>query len=151
MVSVSAVTGSLLVILIVNRVVCPTQVVVRLKLLLREGGSTAATWSVALAGSSLVIGTMVPLSSPDEVNSLAGMVLIKFPGVVEVTATVTVQDPGEPPLWRGTVPPFNWKDVSPGESMPLAALVMDPPQLFVTVRGGIHRFRQEKNRGNARR
>jgi hypothetical protein len=63
------------------------------------------------------------------------MVLIKFPGVIEVTATVTVQDPGKPPLWGGTVPPFNWKDVSPGERTPFAVFVIDPPQLLVTVAG----------------
>jgi hypothetical protein len=68
----------------------PAQIVPGLKLLLTEGIGLPATFKVALAGLVLLI--VEP--SPVEVNAPAGMVLIRFPAVVEVTLIETVHDPG---------------------------------------------------------
>ena len=99
--------------------------VAELKLLLIEGARLPPTCKVALAG--LVFVMSVP--SPVEVHALVGMVLIRFPGVLEVTLTETVHDPGVGPTWAGTVPPAREKDVEP------AAAVTEPPQELVTSMG----------------
>ena len=85
----------------------------------------APTCSVALAGDVFVT---VP-SPPLDLRVLAGMVFIRFPNVVEVTSTATVQDPGVAAVCRGTVPPLRDSTVPPGEAVTL------PPQLFETFGG----------------
>lgn len=127
---VNVVVGSLLIMLIVSWLACPTQIVFGAKLLFNEGGNTAETCSVALAGSVLVILTGVPPSSPTEVNSPGGMVLIRLPGVVDVTVNDTVHSPGTAPTWAGTVPPFNLKYVAPGASATKESSVTVPPQVL---------------------
>ena len=67
--------------------------------------------------------------SPVEVSAPAGMVLIRFPAVVEVTLIETVHDPGVMPSWAGTVAPFTDKVVEP------AAAVTEPPQELVNPTG----------------
>jgi|SRR5687767_9475815 hypothetical protein len=99
--------------------------VLELKLLFTEGLRVPATFKVALAGLVFVI--VVP--SPVEVNAPAGMVLIRFPGVVEVTLIETVHDPGVIPSWAGTVAPFTEKVVEP------AAAVTEPPQELIKPTG----------------
>jgi len=94
--------------------------VLGLKLLLTEGTPAAETFRVALAGLVLLI--VVP--PPVELRAPIGIVLIKFPGVVEVTLTDTVQEPGVDPDWAGTVPPLKDMVVVP------ATAVAVPPQLF---------------------
>jgi hypothetical protein len=90
------------------------------------GGVTGPdTFNVALAGSVLLI--VAP--SPRADNTPAGIVLIKFPIVLEVTLMVTVQRPGVDPAWPGTVPPLKDKDVEPGLA------VTEPPQLLVRSTG----------------
>ena len=96
-----------------------------LKLLLTDGTGIPATFKVALAG--LVFVMIVP--SPVEVNAPAGMVLIRFPAVVEVTLMETVHDPGVIPSWAGTVAPFTAKFVEP------ATAVTEPPQELVNPTG----------------
>ncbi len=91
------------------------------KLLLTEGVPTPVTFKVALAG--LVVVTGMP-PGPAEVNLPAGMVLIQFPGAVEVTLTATVQEPGVDPVCAGTVPPLKVIVDVP------AVAVAVPPQLF---------------------
>ena len=85
--------GSLLVMTMDNRLISPAHIVAELKLLRTEGGNTPPTLRVALAEEVLLI--VVP--SPVDVNALAGSVLIRFPGVTEVTSIATVQDPGTTP------------------------------------------------------
>src|SRR5512144_1971041 len=108
-----------------SRLVPPAQIVPGLKLLLMAGIGLPATFRVALAG--LVFVMLEP--SPVEVNAPAGMVLIRFPAVVEVTLIETVHDPGVIPSWAGTVPPLNEKLVEP------AAAVTDPPQELANPTG----------------
>jgi len=96
-----------------------------LKLLLTDGTGIPATFKVALA--ELVLVMIVP--SPVEVNTPAGMVLIRFPAVVEVTLIETVQDPGVIPIWAGTMAPFTDKVVEP------AAAVTEPLQELVNPTG----------------
>lgn len=91
---VSVVEGRLLRIVIVRRLVPPTQIVDGLKLLLTEGAIVPSTFRVALAG--LVLLMFVP--PPVEVRAPLGIVLIRLPRANEVTLTVTVQDPGVDPL-----------------------------------------------------
>lgn len=67
--------------------------------------------------------------SPREDNAPAGIVLIKFPVVVEVTSTETVHEPGVTSCCAGTVPPLKDKVVAPG------AAVTTPPQVFATFGG----------------
>ena len=83
------------------------------------------TVNVALAGVVLVIETPPPV----ELNSFAGIVLIRLPIVVEVTSIPTVHSPGVVPTWAGTVPPFNDKVVVPDTAVTL------PPQLFEILAG----------------
>jgi len=66
---------------------------------------------------------------PVEVNSPAGIVLIRFPGVVDVTSIATVHEPGVVPTWAGTVPPLNDKVVPPETAVTL------PPQLLLRFTG----------------
>jgi hypothetical protein len=103
----------------------PLQIVPGLKLLLIEGIGLPATFKVALAGPVLVI--VVPC--PVEVSAPAGIVLIRFPAVLEVTSIETVHDPGVIPSWAGTVAPFTDKVVEP------AAAVTEPPQELVNPTG----------------
>ena len=92
---VNAAFKSLLRIVIVSVLNCPTKIVLGANPLLTEGGWTATTLRVALAGVVFVIETGVGgifVSSGSIVkddNSLAGMVLMRLPGVVEVTLTST--------------------------------------------------------------
>ena len=116
---------SLFLIVMVNRLVSPIRMVVGAKLLLREGACTVLTFNVALAGVVFVIRFPAPV----EPSAPAGIVLMRFPGVVEVTSTETVQDPGVVPTCAGTVPRLNDKVVVP------AAPVTVPPQLFVKLTG----------------
>jgi hypothetical protein len=122
---VKVVLGSLFLIKMESWLFPPIQIVPGLKLLLIEGIGLPATFKVALAG--LVLVMLVP--SPVEVNALAGMVLIRFPAVVEVTLIETVHDPGVIPSWAGTVPPLNEKVVEP------ATAVTEPPQELVNPTG----------------
>lgn len=95
------------------------------KLLFNAGDWMELTRNVALAGVVLV---MMP-PAPEEVSAPAGIVLIRFPGVVEVTFTDTEQEPGVTPLWAGTVPPLNEKVVPPGTA------ATEPPQVFELLTG----------------
>ena len=85
--------GSLFLITIESWLVCPAQTVLGLKLLLTEGGRVPVTFKVALAG--VVFVTFAP--APVEDNALVGMVLMRFPEVVEVTLIDTVHEPGVVP------------------------------------------------------
>ena len=80
---------------------------------------------MALAGVVFVMFTPPPV----EVNAPAGIVLIRFPVVVEVTLIDTVHDPGVTPVWAGTVPPLSDKVVDP------ATAVTEPPQVLVRPTG----------------
>ena len=122
---VKVVLGSLFLITMESWLVPPAQIVPGLKLLLMEGLGLPATFKVALAW--LVLVMLEP--SPVEVNAPAGMVLIMFPAVVEVTLIETVHDPGVIPSWAGTVPPLNEKLVE------AATAVTVPPQELVNPTG----------------
>jgi hypothetical protein len=122
---VKLVPGSLFLITMESWLVPPVQMVPGLKLLLMEGIGVPATFKVALAELVLVILT----PSPVEVNAPAGMVLIRFPAVVEVTLRETVHDPGAISTWAGTVPPLNENLVEP------AVAVTEPPQELVNPIG----------------
>jgi hypothetical protein len=91
---VSVVLVSVFVITMVSWLVCPTHTVFGEKLLLTVGVPATSTRRVALAGVVFVI-IMPPPSVA--VNAPAGMVLMRFPGVVEVTSMDIVQDPGFAP------------------------------------------------------
>lgn len=117
--------GELLLIVTLNTLVSPTKIVFGEKDLFTEGGLTPRTVNVALAGVVLVIETPPPV----ELNSLAGIVLIRLPRVVEVTSIPTVHSPGVMPTCAGTVPPFNDKVDVPGTAVTL------PPQLLETFGG----------------
>ena len=122
---VKVVLGSLFLITMESWLVPPAQIVPGLKLLLTEGIGLPPTFKVALAGLVLV---MLELS-PVEVNAPAGMVLIRFPAVLEVTLSETVHEPGVIPSWAGTVPPLNERLVAP------ATAVTEPPQELVNPSG----------------
>ena len=122
---VKVVLGSLFLITMESWLVPPIQIVPGLKLLLIEGIGLPATFKVALAG--LVFVMLIP--SPVEVNAPAGIVLIRFPAVVEVTMSETVHDPGVIPSWAGTVPPVRDRLVEP------PAAVTEPPQELVKPTG----------------
>lgn len=92
-VCVNAVFGSTLLIAIDNWLVCPTHIVFGVNNFPIRGGWTEPTRNVALAGVVLVI---VP-PPPVPVKPPAGIVLIKLPGVFEVTSTEMVHDPGVTP------------------------------------------------------
>lgn len=94
---------------------------VGLKLLLTEGVGLPVTFRVALAGVVLLMFTPPPV----ELNAPAGMVLIKFPTVAEVTLIDTVHDPGVVPDCEGTIPPLKDKLVPPAGALtePLQELV----------------------------
>lgn len=108
-----------------SRLVPPVQMVPGLKLLLMEGTEIPATFKVALAGLVLVMSE----PSPEEVSAPSGIVLIRFPAVVEVTLMETVHEPGVIPCWAGTVPPLNEKLVEP------AIAGTAPPQELVNPIG----------------
>ena len=84
---------SLLLIVIVKTLVSPANIVFGEKDLLNEGEVTPMTVKVALAGVVLVIDTPPPV----ELNAPTGIVLIRFPGVDEVTSIPTVHSPGVVP------------------------------------------------------
>ena len=105
--------------------ISPAHIVLELKLLFMVGGRTPTTFKVALAGDVLVMGS----PSPVEVNAPAGSVLIRFPGVFDVTSIATVQDPGVIPDRAGTVPPVNDRVVPPATAVTL------PPQLLLKFTG----------------
>ena len=89
------------------------------------------TCRLALASDGLE-SNVVPILA---FNVPAGMVLMRLPETLEVTAAVTVHEPGVPP-WAGTVPPINDRVV------PIVVTV--PPQLFVILAG----FAKYKPAGN---
>lgn len=91
---VRATLKSVFVITIDNWLVCPTHTVFGEKLLLTVGVPGESMRSVALAGVVFVIVTPPPSVA---VNAPAGIVLMRFPNVVEVTSIVTVHDPGVAP------------------------------------------------------
>ena len=122
---VSAVVRSLFLMRIVNWLVCPIKMVLGEKRLFNVGARMTLTCNVALAGVVLVI---VP-PAPEEVSAPAGIVLIRFPDVVEVTSTETVHEPGVTAVWAGTVPPLNEKVVPPGTVVTL------PPQVVEALAG----------------
>lgn len=124
-VCVSEVEVSLFLTVIVSTLDCPTQMVLGAKLLLNEGGWTLFTCNVALAGVVFVTA-MVPVGSVD-FNVLVGILLMWFPAIVEVTFTVTVQDPGVVPTCAGTLPPMRDNTVPETETI--------PPQLLVAPLG----------------
>ena len=107
--------------MIVSWLVSPMRIVVGAKRLLKEGACTVLTFKVALAGVVFVI----EFPAPVELSAPAGIVLIRFPGVVEVTSTAIVQDPGVVPTCAGTVPPLNDKVV-----VPAAAVTVPPHELL---------------------
>jgi hypothetical protein len=93
---------------------------VGLKLLLTDGAVVPVTFRVALAG--LVLVMFVP--PPVDVRAPTGIVLIRLPGVVEVTLMDTVHLPAVVPVWAGTVPPLREKVDEP------AVAVTEPPQVL---------------------
>ena len=99
--------------------------VLGLKRLFKLGAWITPTRNVALAGAVLVMRPALP----EDVSAPAGMVLIRFPAVVEVTSTDTVHDPGITPACAGTVPPLNANVVPPGTA------VIVPPQVFTPLTG----------------
>jgi len=120
-VCVNVIIALVFVIVIVTTLVSPTQIVFGSKALVSVGDATPTTVTVALAGVAFVIVTPPPV----ELNSLAGIVLIKFPRVVEVTLIPTVHSPGVVPTWAGTVPPLSDKVVVPGTAMTVPPHVLD--------------------------
>jgi hypothetical protein len=110
---------------IVSWLISPAQIVLELKLLLTEGVRGAITFNVALAGVVLEMITPPPV----ELNAPAGMVLIRFPVVLEVTSIETVHDPGVDPDCAGTVPPLSDKVVPP------AGALAEPPQVLLKLTG----------------
>lgn len=88
-VPVRLVFESLLLMVMDNVLMFPIDIVFGAKPLLNEGGKTATTVNVALAGVVLEMVTGVPPSSPLAFKLLAGIVLMRLPGVVDVTLTST--------------------------------------------------------------
>jgi len=115
---VKGITALVLLIVIANTLVSPTQIVLGAKALDTVGDATPTTVTVALAGVVFVIETPPPV----ELSASGGMVLIRFPRVVEVTSIPTVHSPGVAPTCAGTVPPLSDKVVVPGTAVTL------PPQ-----------------------
>ena len=76
---------SLLLIVMDSVLTFPIDIVFGAKPLLNVGGVTATTVNVALAGVVLEMVTGVPPSLPLAFKLLAGMVLMRLPGVVDVT------------------------------------------------------------------
>lgn len=95
--------------------------------MLREGACTEPTRRVALAGVVLVI-LINPVGSVED-NPPAGIVLMRLPGVVEVTSIATVHEPGVTPDCAGTVPPLKDRLVAP------ATAVTVPPHELVRLTG----------------
>jgi len=122
---VRVVLRSLFLITIDSWLVPPTQMGLGVKLLVTEGGWIPVTFKVALAGVVFEMFTPPPV----EVNAPAGIVLIRFPVVVEVTLIDTVHAPGVTPDWAGTVPPLKDKVVDP------ATAVTEPPHELVNPTG----------------
>jgi len=115
--------ASLFVITMESWLICPAQIVLGLRLLLTEGVGLPATFSVALAGVVLVTFTPPPV----DVNSPAGIVLILFPVLVDVTLTDTVHEPGFAPTWAGTVPPLKDKVIPPAVALTVPLQELDTP------------------------
>ena len=88
-VPVRSVSVSLLLIVMVRVLTSPMDIVFGANPLLSVGGVTATTVNVALAGVVLEIVTTVPLSFPLALKLSAGMVLMRFPAVVDVTLIST--------------------------------------------------------------
>lgn len=123
--SVKVNSGSLFLMRIVNWLVCPTRMVFGVNDLLSVGASTTSTWRVALAGVVFVTGPWLPVDD----SAPVGSVLIKLPGVNDVTSTETVHEPGSAPTCLGTVPPLNDRVVPPGTAPTV------PPHVFSTLAG----------------
>jgi hypothetical protein len=69
-------------------------------------------------------------------NSPEGMVLMRFPTAVEVTVTVTVQDPGVVPVCAGTVPPRRDNVADPATAVTVPPHVLMIPTGFAMARPG---------------
>src|SRR5271157_5949918 len=118
--------GSLFQMVIVRVLVCPIQIVLGAKVLLNVGGCTRLTVRVALASVELVTGIELSLASV-AASDPAKMVFFRLPAVIELTSTVTEQDPGLEPTWAGTVPPL--RDTEPPTALTI------PPQVVVVFAG----------------
>jgi hypothetical protein len=90
-----------------------------------EGEFTPITVIVALAGEVFVI---VP-PPPVPVKPPVGMVLMRLPGMDDVTSMETLHEPGDKPTCGGTFPPLNVSVVSP------AVATTVPPQVLVKFTG----------------
>jgi len=110
-----------LLIVIVRTLISPAQIVLGANVLDTVGVATSTTVTVALAGVVFVIETPPPV----ELSVLAGIVLIKFPRVVEVTSIPTVHSPGIAPTCAGTVPPARDNVVVPGTAVTVPPQVLD--------------------------
>ena len=108
-------------IVIVNRLVAPANIVPGLKVFDTVGVGIPVTFRVALAGLVLL---MLDPPAPVALSAPTGIVLIKLPVVMEVTFTLTVQEPAVEPTWAGTVPPLRDKLVAP-----LTAVTVPPHEL----------------------
>lgn len=73
-----------------------------------------------------MVTLIVPVGSV-ATSVFSGMVFTLFPGTVDVTRTVTVQDPGVEATWAGTVPPIN--------EMVFPIMDTVPPQVVVGLAG----------------
>ena len=94
-----------------------------------EGGVIVSTKSVALEGEVLPMVNDPPMAVDD--NAPSGMVLIKLPALMEVTSTETVQEPGVPRFWAGTVPPVRDKVVPPATALTAVGFVTISAQFVV--------------------
>ena len=110
--------GSLLVMMMVIRLLSPAQMVLGMKVLLTPGGVIVRTSRVALAGVVLAASSPEPAPVPVAVEAPAPMVLIRLPGVIELTFTTRTQEPLVPDL-AGTVPPLTAMVVPPGLAVTL--------------------------------
>jgi hypothetical protein len=126
------ITALVLLIVIASTLVAPTQIVLGAKALVTVGDATPTAVTVALAGVVFVIVTPPPV----ELNALAGMVLIKFPRVFEVTLIPTVHSPGVAPTCAGTEPPLIDKVVVPGTAVTVPPQVLDMLAGFATDKPG---------------
>jgi hypothetical protein len=125
-------TALVLLIVIASTLVSPTQMVLGAKALVTVGDAIPTVVTVALAGVVFVIENPPPV----ELNALAGMVLIKFPSVVEVTSIPTVHSPGVAPTCAGTVPPLSDRVAAPGTAVTVPPHVLDMLAGFATDKPG---------------
>jgi len=117
---VSVTFGSGLLITMASWLVCPTHTVPGLKLLLTDGVPGALTRRVALAGVVLVMLKPPPVA----LKFPAGIVLMWFPAMDEVTWMDTVHEPGVTPDCAGTTPPVRETLVDVVFTVPLQVLAI---------------------------